>query len=205
MKRKIALTTISLLIAASLLNAQIIKVENGIALTSLKGSPIDVLNNTLATYTFALGIDYVSDKIWSLSSGISYMGIGGNENLPVENGSGEFANKIITKAKQDYLLLNTTFRIKTSKNYRAVYFGVGPSLGISLGDNKFNNTYFSDYTANNLLYGVKGETGINSTFKNILCGINLAYIHTFNDFSQNAHNKFRCSIFTASLTLAYDF
>jgi hypothetical protein len=193
--------------------SQVIRINNGVSVSSLKDSRINLFNHVITPYTFALGIDYVKDKYWNLSTEVCYVGIGGLEKDiyligPGDLGSDAFIEnaKITIREKNEYIQLNTTFRVKTSRKYSSAYLGIGPSVSLSVGEGKFENVLFSDYDINKFLYGVKSEIGINAQFANKLCaGINASYIHHFKNFAQSDFDRFACSLFTLTLMLGYEF
>jgi hypothetical protein len=195
------LTVLLFCIYPSVINAQVIRINNGVSITSLKDSKVNILPNHIMPYHLSLGIDYVKNKRWNLSSEISYINIGGLEkDILIDN------TLSTIKEKSKYIQLNTTFRIKTSKKYQSAYIGIGPSVGFLTGNGKFKSIYLSDYNINRFLYGVKSEAGINAHLgKNLYAGINISYFYYLKEFAISDFDKLNCNLFALTLMIGYEF
>ncbi|MDR3129380.1 MAG: hypothetical protein LBU03_03955 [Tannerellaceae bacterium] len=191
--------------ATSGLYGQVIRINNGVSITSLSlkdDSKFNLLDSYITPYHVSLGIDYIEERLWNLSTEIGYMGIGGKgdfrQNSPEERVT-------IIKEKGEYIRFATTVRVKTSRKYQSAYVGIGPSLNLLIGADKFKHEGLSDYRINKCLYGVKSEVGINSHLTDKLyAGINVAYIYHLNEFARSGFNRFNSQVFTATLTVGME-
>jgi hypothetical protein len=145
-----------------MIHAQVVRVNNGVSITSLSlkdDSKFNLLNDYVTPYNVSLGIDYVERQYWNLSTEIGYIGIGGKDVI-LNNGLED--ESIIIKEKGEYIQLNTTVRVKPSKKYQCTYMGIGPAFNLLIGKQRFKYLNLRDYRINKFLYGVKMEVGINS-------------------------------------------
>lgn len=187
--------------------SQVIRVNNGISISSLNNSnKIEILNDVLTRYTLSVGIDFVENRYWNLSGEVCYVEMGGIEkDLILVDGTLDDLSSPTFKEKNKHVQFNTTFRIKTSKKYQSAYIGVGPSVSLSVGDEKFKSLLFSDYTINKFLFGIKSEVGINRNLSGKLYGgINGSYTYYFNNFAFSDFDQIKSSLFTITLMIGYD-
>ena len=195
-----------LLCIAAMGKAQVVTLENGFAITSLRsGIGLD----KVYPYQVALGMQY-ADKGWfNLSSNIGYLRRGAQ----VELGSSyvDYDEQIIMKSKLHYITLNTTFDIKkTSRDGYTFFVGAGPRLDFNL---KSTIEMYADYSGpsdfeptkekldgiHTVLFGLKCVGGIRKDFGNMQLGLNIAYLPSFTKLAYKVHDR----TFTFGLSLGY--
>ncbi|MDR0750718.1 MAG: hypothetical protein LBF62_14265 [Tannerellaceae bacterium] len=195
-------------LSSQALSSQVmIRVNNGVGISSLKGRD-GIFGDVITPYTFSLGADYLNGRYWGLSSDVSFMGIGGMEKVWYASDAGMLPGvETKVREKSNFVQLNTTFRVKSSRTLQALYLGLGPSLSLRVSNGKFKRM-LTGYDVARLLYGLKAEVGINGCLTGRWhAGINAGYIHNFNRFARSlgGGDTFRSSVFTCTLMLGYAF
>ena len=169
-----------------MMKAQVLKIENGIAFSSLVNEGEDLFDKSLSSYQMSIGLDYLDQGWYALSSNVGYLRKGGSFDFYEATDPGLNMLKRNMKYMFDYITLNTTFRVKTfSDSGWNFYAGVGPRVDvnvkrhISLGD---MDSLFPEQTApavNRIIVGLKCETGVNYNFDRYLLGLNVSYLPSF--------------------------
>ena len=111
MKIKIYIIFVICIVSNSLFtNAQCIKINNGIVISSINHDKMPVLNNNETSYAGSIGIDYLNHKYFFLSSEAGYSATGGHDYILTLDVNGDRHAK--TKLKAHNLFINTTFNGK---------------------------------------------------------------------------------------------
>jgi len=198
MKKLIGLIFI-VVFANSPIFSQVIKLENGVAISSLNSTKFDFLNKHITTYSLLVGMDYWENKIFYLSSEAGYLQKGGkeeNEFLP-ENGAN-------INESWNYIHLNTTIRFPFQLENNAHFFiGAGPKLDFLIGSDKFENPIYAGYNMNSISFGVKGELGFVKDFDRIRTGINFSYLYDLNKAGGTKVLDFKNNTYEIMLSLGY--
>ncbi len=213
MTKKLSLSILIILINTLNLFSQIIKVENGISMTSFQfksyESPFD---KKIYTYQISSGIDYLDKGWFNLSSNVGYIRRGGKSIYESRNNDGDYLGKIADKIHIDYLTLNTTFNVKTTTYNNYTFFaGVGPRLDFKLNRNyTFGGSPSLDISTapkvNNIAFGLKCTTGAYYEVGRIQLGLNLSYLPNFTKiFKKDDGSGSYCHdhTFTLGLSLGY--
>ncbi len=202
MKKRKLLFLMSALICLSVVGkAQVIKIENGIAISDLviKNSS----NDWIYPYQLSLGLDYMDRDWYALSSQIGFLrkGTDGIINSPVEYGGVGTEHQL----QLDYLTMNTTFRVKTPLvNNFWVYAGCGPRIDIFLkGRMKPKVPDFEVKGMHKLIAGLKVEAGFYGQFDRMQVGLNFGYLPSFVRPYGGKNNDIKDKTFTLGLVLGY--
>ena len=78
------------------ISAQTIKIEQGVAVSSLDGynvSGTDLFDENITPYQIAIGIDYCENKWWNLSSNIGFITKGGKSTVSMLDENGNLIEK----------------------------------------------------------------------------------------------------------------
>jgi hypothetical protein len=156
---------------------QTIRLENGIAFTSLKGNG-GFSVGVMRPYQAALGMSYLDRGWFNLSSQAGYIRKGGKEKVLIYDDPSAPANHIYMRMGADYVSVNTTFQLKRSVRNETYYVGAGPRV-----DFKVNDVFsFTDDALKSkpVLYGLKCEAGFDYTIHKLLLGLNFSYLPAFN-------------------------
>ncbi len=180
----VVVLTFAFVCNASSTKSQVIKVEHGMALTSLTLKDID-LYKWICPYQTSIGLDYMDKGWYVLSSNIGCIRKGGRDDLYFP-GITDIVQTEQTIAL-DYLTLNTTCRIKgTSSDKYTFYAGVGPRLDILLKKHETSNPRMNGSNlstlpkGNPLVAGLKCEVGFNYTIiGGYQIGVNAAWLPSF--------------------------
>ena len=167
------------------MKAQVLKIENGMAFSSLVNEGEDLFDKSLSSYQMSIGLDYLDQGWYALSSNVGYLRKGGSFDFYEATDPGLNMLKRNMKYMFDYITLNTTFRVKTlSDSGWNFYAGVGPRVDVNV-----------------IIVGLKCETGVNYNFDRYLLGLNVSYLPSFikpnKDFI--AHDR----TFTVGILLGY--
>ncbi len=212
MKNKSCVWLVCVLLSiAAMGKAQVVTLENGFSITSMRHSK--VVSGNVYPYQMALGMQYMDKGWYNLSSSIGYMRRGGQEKILYASITGENNDYLTVKDKLHYLTVSTTFDIKkTSQDGYTFFIGVGPRLDFKL---KSVEVTYSDFdqsrpegyepTKENLdgihpvLFGLKCVGGIRKDIGNMQLGFNIAYLPSFTHLSKGVHDR----TFTFGLSLGY--
>lgn len=203
--KKIGFVWIILLICnISAVKAQVIKIENGVSISSLNESSLGY-QGTLTSYQMSVGIDYLDRGWYGLSSSIGYLRKGSKDDILSGLMDGAYTTSK-WKHTFDYLTLNTTFRVKgiTSDKF-TLYAGAGPRIDINLKQKVTVQGEFSysdsgpDSRA--VIPGLKCEIGMDYYFNRFCVGINAGYLPSFTKMIK--HTSLKDRTFTAGVVLGY--
>lgn len=200
-KRKIMWLVIVLVFLALNVKAQVIKIENGFAITDLKIK--NSSNDWVYPYQVSLGLDYMDREWYGLSSQIGFLrkGTGGIINRTGEWGEAGTEHKL----QLDYLTMNTTFRIKTPSVKTFVgYLGCGPRVDVFLkGRMKPNVSDFEVKGMHKLIAGLKVEAGFYGQFDRMQVGLNFGYLPSFVKPYGGKNSGIKDRTFTLGLVVGY--
>ena len=194
----------------SMLSSQVIKIENGLSISSMNSTKFNLLNDNLYTYAVLLGCDYLEHRYFYLSSGIGYIQKGGVDNVIQLDENTHPLNTISMKGKWDYLHLNTSFRIKYPFKKNHLYIGAGLKADVRTSSIDSNLSYLHEgYKMASIIPGMKIEMGFNREMKRLIIGVNASYLIDFKNAGKSillidgAHNNLSASNVLLSFTLGY--
>jgi hypothetical protein len=162
-------------------NAQTIKLENGISFSKMETNKLNFFTKNFTSYANKIGVEYFEHKNFYISSNIGYTKRGGKDKiLIVDTESGEIVSENTISESWNLLNLNTTFRVKYNFENYIFYLGVGPFVDFLIGTNEFSNSSFETYKAKTVLGGVCPELGIDYLLTDkILIGLNASSNYSF--------------------------
>jgi len=165
-----------------LVSSQVIKVENGLSVSSMNSSKFDLMNGSFYSYSVLLGCDYWEHPYFYLSSSIGYIKKGGKDNVLLLDSYSQPLQNVTVKGKWDYLHLNTSFRIKYPIQHSHLYLGAGLKADILTSSPYFNNMLDVEkgYKMESFIPGMKLETGFNKEIRKLVIGLNASYLIDFN-------------------------
>jgi len=209
MELKHFLTCCILLITISV-KSQVIKIENGISLSSLnmkEPSQYSSFSENMYPYQVAIGVDYFSHKWFDLSSNIGYLVKGGKENEILLVNSAEDEGITGFNLKVKYLTFNTTFNAKYEFSEKTnIYLGIGPRIDIKIKDGyDFKGHPIIEeekLQPNTVIVGLKTVAGIRHQLNQTLqIGLNFSYLPSFREVYKDLNCKDRT--FTLGISLGY--
>ena len=208
--KKVIICLLLTLLNLSLLSSQVIKIENGLSISSINSTKFNLLNDNLYTYSLLLGCDYLEHRYFYLSSGIGYIQKGGVDNVIQLDENAHPLNTISMKGKWDYLHLNTSFRIKYPFKKNHLYIGAGLKADVRTSSTDSNLSYLHEgYKMASIIPGMKIEMGFNREMKRLIIGVNASYLIDFKNAGKSillidgAHNNLSASNALLSFTLGY--
>ena len=177
---KIALIIATLVVTASTADAQFLKIDNGIVVSSFNNSrdlPY-LYSDATSSYSVSLGADYLTTDFFYVSSQIGYMAIGGRENGTLSDLETQNDVVLNTSEKAHYVHFNTTLRAFISRDNGMKFFiGIGPYLNILAGNQRFDSPAFEGFDDfENIYAGGKGELGITHDLNNLRIGLVGSYM-----------------------------
>lgn len=192
-------------------NAQVITLENGFSITSMRAKKAST--NKVYPYQMSLGYQYLDKGWYNLSSNIGYIRRGGQVKIPYNSVTGEEWGRVTEKDKLHYLTLSTTFDIKKTSHDGYIFFiGVGPRLDFKLKSVVVTYVDFDEHRPSDfeptkekldgihpVLFGLKCVGGIRKDFRNMQLGFNIAYLPSFTCLSDGIRDR----TFTFGLSLGY--
>lgn len=180
--------------------SQVLKIKNGVAISAINVKELDILNEHITTYSISVGMDYLENKSFYLSSEIGYLQKGGkeeNKSLPED-----FRN---IKESWDYIHLNTTVRFpfKLSDNSEHFFLGLGPKIDFLIGSAEFESPIYTGYNLNSTSFGAKGELGFVKDFNRIRTSIDISYLYDLTSAGGTEFIDFKNNAYQINLSLGY--
>lgn len=178
-----------LLCSATVMNAQVLKVESGMAFSMLKTSGLEkdqIFDKSVKPFQCSVGIEYLDKKLFNLSSSIGYLRMGGKNKTYQYNGPDPMDALLVDhKYFIDYLTINTLFNLKRSVRRFTYYLGAGPRIDIKIGE-KETGIESMEYVdgqqpkVNTAVFGLKCELGAWYALDNhFRLGANVSYLPSF--------------------------
>lgn len=184
--------------------SQIIKVENGISVSSLK----EDFTHKVRPYLFMLNVEYCDKGWFDLSSGIGKLTKGGQMKIPLTAEDGTSLGYGDINMYADYLTLNTTFDLKYEKNRFALYVGAGPRIDIRLKTryvcSSDDSPAWKGSDADGLMYGINCVAGVRYMINRVQLGLNVGYLFSFNEmYTRPDRKEVSEKTFTIGLSVGY--
>lgn len=178
--------------------AQVIKIENGMTLSSMTRNEYDFFTHAAAGYTGRVGVEWLEHRWFYLSSEVGYMATGGMDHIGIATEHGIDENAIDWHYRRDNLHFNTTFRFKLAYYDFHAYVGIGPKVDIPLGSS-LNEELFDK----SVMFGIKTEIGCAYDFSHLRLGINLAYLPDLTKQAVPVLQQARNNIFSVGISVGY--
>ena len=200
MKRIFLLLT--LICSLTQLSAQVIKLENGVSLSSMTGSDeIKLFPYTAAGYTGRIGIEWLEHRWFYLSSEVGYMATGGKDHILITADSGFEEGYQSVFLRRDNIHINTTFRVKLAYYAFHTYLGIGPKLDIPV--NIYSGYEEKNTLSRKVMAGIKTEIGCAYDFSHCRLGLNIAYLPDITKQSSYLGQNLRNNIWTVGFSVGY--
>lgn len=195
MNKKVILLPL-LFLFCKIVNAQHIKVDNSLLVTSYTNSKdLPILYDKLRTYSIYLGADYLDKEWFYLSSQLGYVKIGGREKYHYIDTSGI--------EESSYIHLNTTFRIYKDNSGLRSFVGIGPYLNVLAGSNKFKTPVYNEFYGKKTYLGARGEAGFTCDINKIRLGLMVNYMLSLTPTASSSALNLRNNNLGGSISLGY--
>lgn len=206
MKRKVLLLVT--IITSIALSAQVVKLDVGTTFSSMQDdTPTHNFTKTLVSNSLTLGIDWLENSWYYLSSEVGYMTTGGIDRIDIIEGTGLPIEEIDWRLQRHNIHFNTTFRAKLGTKKFHAYLGVGPKLDIPVAATM--NHYFDDddasFIKNEVMFGIKAEVGVAYNFNDVRVGLNFAYLPDLTRQTSFLNQTTRNNIFKLGISVGYIF
>ena len=180
-------------------SAQYLKLDNSVILSAYSNDKdLPILDSRIANYAGTIGLDYLENDWFSLSSQIGYMRIGGEQDIDI--GAPEIGRII---ERKNYVHINTTFRARRDVTDVSFFIGAGPTIDILAGSRDAENPFFTGYTYNNVRIGGKAEVGVVQTKDKFRFGIVGGYLRSFSPTTETEFISLYNHAFTGAITVGY--
>jgi opacity protein-like surface antigen len=207
MKRIALLVVIAL--AALSLSAQVVKLDVGTTFSSMQDdTPTHNFTKTLVGNSLTLGVDWLENNWYYLSSEVGYMSTGGVDRIDIIEGTGLPIEEIDWRMQRHNIHVNTTFRAKLGSKKFHAYLGIGPKLDIPVkttmnqGLDDVDNVSF---IKNEVMFGLKAEAGVAYNFNDVRVGLNFAYLPDLTRQASFLNQTTRNNIFKLGISVGYIF
>ena len=190
----------SMLSSASLFG-QKLTIYNGVSLSHLRKNGAEILHSDRVAYAGTIGIEYLDEGNFYLSTQLGYLQAGGKETNMLLEG----ANKHVSE-KFSYGHLNTTFRLKGHSGDLEGYIGLGPYVDLLLGDPSLNAPLYKEgFRKKRVTVGLQPEAGVRKGLTNRLdLGINASFLYGLTpSVNTSADKNFYSNTLLFSLSLSY--
>lgn len=183
--------------------SQIIKIENGLAVSAMSGSKLNFFENNINAFSSTIGYEYFEHKFFYLSSEIGYIRKGGKGRLSMDEVDGS-STLVTIKEAANYLHLNTTYRVRYLHKGFEIYLGIGPKIEFLIGSNQFQYKGFEHYKYNKYSFGLIPEIGLKKHINNnLLIGINLSYLYDFSHSAISEYDKINSKTSLLLISIGY--
>ncbi len=183
---------------------QTIRIDNGLSISSMHSKNTDFLNKSITSYHTSIGIDYLENKYYYLSSSIGLIRKGGKEFVHLSN-----QDDVELKNSWNFLHIKTSIRLKAPlTNNFFVYAGIAPKIDILIDSPNFQDIFYPtlNYQLNKYSFGTDVELGAIKDIERFRIGLSLAYLinigKVVNTPTQDVI-KPRNNTFLISLSLGY--
>lgn len=186
------------------IDAQIIKIDNGIGFSKMLSNEYNVFTSNAASYNVSIGVEYLNRKYFQMSSELGYLCMGGKDNILIKDDTGCYIETLNLREDWNFISFNTTFRVKHPLDRHFIYLGVGPFVDVLVGSNEFSLAY-PGFKANRVMVGVCPEIGVNYYINDkFYLGLNCSYSYSFIPiveglFNYNLYNQ----LFACALSFGY--
>lgn len=209
------LLLISLFIA-NLSQAQIIKLQTGASFNNLNwtlnNKTIGPLYNKLFVgHSLFLGVDYLHQKRYNLSSNIGLLQKGGADEYPESNVNGDLSgNMVQDRAWLKYLSFNTCLEYRLSKKEDAQFFvSAGPRIDVLYSYDKHIKSISEINALKSLSTGLLMGSGCKVNIQNFQVGLRADYYLNFNKIAywepspSNLGGQIKSNTVTVNLSVGY--
>lgn len=207
MKRIALLVVIAL--AALSLSAQVVKLDVGTTFSSMQDdTPTHNFTKTLVGNSLTLGVDWLENSWYYLSSEVGYMTTGGVDRIDIVEGTGLPIEEIDWRMQRHNIHVNTTFRAKLGSKKFHAYLGIGPKLDIPVKTTMNQNLDDVDnvsFIKNEVMFGLKAEVGVAYNFNDVRVGLNFAYLPDLTRQASFLNQTTRNNIFKLGISVGYIF
>lgn len=207
MKRIALLAVIAL--ATLSLSAQVVKLDVGTTFSSMQDdTPTHNFTNMLVGNSLTLGVDWLENSWYYLSSEVGYITTGGIDRIDIVEGTGLPIEEIDWRMQRHNIHFNTTFRAKLGSKKFHAYLGIGPKLDIPVKTTM--NQYLDDvddvsFIKNEVMFGLKAEVGVAYNFNDVRVGLNFAYLPDLTRQTSFLNQTTRNDIFKLGISVGYIF
>lgn len=200
---------LAIIILATLpLSAQVVKLDVGTSFSQMQDdTPMHNFTNPLISNSLSLGVDWLENNWFYLSSEVGYMTTGGIDRIDIIEGTGLPIEEIDWRLQRHNIHFNTTFRAKLGGKKFHAYLGVGPKLDIPVTTTI--NHYFDDdnvsFIKNEVMFGLKAEVGVAYNFSDVRVGLNFAYLPDLTRQASYLNQTTRNDTFKLGIMVGYIF
>lgn len=198
MKKSFAI--LLLLISFCNLFSQKAKIIAGGGISKIKSSTAPVLDKNVFVISGGIGLDWLEQSNYYLSSELNYTQIGGKEINP-----GLPAPYTEMQKKWGFVSLSSTFRYKIPVDNTFFFVGAGPKLNFLLDSSPFENTiYEGGYDMKKINLGLNTEVGYMHDWDRYRAGIVASYLIGITPIASTEFSKLRSNPLYFSLSFGFD-
>jgi hypothetical protein len=206
--KRIALLAVTVLAALSL-SAQVVKLDVGTTFSSMQDdTPTHNFTKTLVGNSLTLGVDWLENSWYYLSSELGYMSTGGVDRIDIIEGTGLPIEEIDWRMQRHNIHFNTTFRAKLGGKKFHAYLGIGPKLDIPVKttmNQDLDDVDNVSFIKNEVMFGLKAEVGVAYNFNDVRVGLNFAYLPDLTRQASFLNQTTRNNIFKLGISVGYIF
>ncbi len=200
--KRIGFITAMLWVAIAM-QAQVLKIENGLSFSSMQDdTPMHQFVHNATGYTGRIGVDWLQHKWFYLSSEVGYMATGGVDHVFMSDGAGIDTGILKWHLRRDNVHINTTFRAQWVRNNFHAYVGIGPKVDIPVNISSDGDTQ-SNLFKKDIMLGVKAEIGAAYDINSLRLGLNVAYLPDITRQVSYLNTTTRNNIFSVGISIGY--
>lgn len=201
--RRLLVAVAMLICLAELARAQVLCVDGGYAYSNQYGSQLNLLPEGKGSFAGVVSIEYLRMPHFCLRSGLGYKAVGGKDtqNAPFSSAKGG------RRADESFstLQLNTVLRTGYRVGGLEFYLGFGPKVDFVLGDLRFKESLFADYTVARALLGLRYEVGVDFWMARdmVKLGLLCCYENDVSRFAKSAGNRLYNQSYSVQLSFGF--
>lgn len=197
-------------------NGQKIKIQGGASISKLDWNLIGTNSNSfyeesLIAYSFFVGLDYLENQYFNLSSNIGTIQKGGKGEIPLSDQNGDLTGQtIIEKPSLDYFSINTMIELKYRiKETVTPFISFGPRFDYLYSSSKHFDVLEEKKELKNTSYGLILGGGMKYDISNFQFGLRADYYYDFTKVAEwtientGISGEATVNAFTINLTMGY--
>lgn len=212
MKNRLIILSVIACAVCCMAKAQtIVKIENGVSITSLekaKSGTVPMYGDNMFPYQLSVGVSYLHQSWFRLSSNIAYLTKGGSEDIIVRSSGNDAGHSTDMQLRLNYISLNTTFDLYSRVNRCILYAGVGPRVDFKVSSklklaDADGHSHHEKLKAGDVLAGLICIAGVDYSLTDKLSlGVKCSWQPSFNRIKLG-HGSYKDNTFTVGAVVGY--
>jgi hypothetical protein len=191
-------------------SAQLLNLQLGASFSKLNSvigrMPTSFLDQTRIDPSVYIGVEYLENKYWSISTNLGYVRKGGKEPWSNVDSAGNVISTSTASETFNYLSVNTLFNFKYPIRERwTPFIGVGPRMDFLISHDHTFQYFDNQGILQKKSYGVVAAVGVRGTFSTFLLGVRAEHLYNYNHLASDGVETNNTNTSIISLTIGSRF